>query len=96
MNRAIEIFTSHKGTLKTSQAIALGISPRTRSTHFMAVSKFCLSQTCSHSPVFGFPSSRAGVGSALWSVEGSFTSRLCPVVSISWGFCLPCSSRKLL
>jgi len=29
MNRAIEIFTAHKGTLKTSQAIALGISPRT-------------------------------------------------------------------
>lgn len=29
MNRAIEIFTTHKGTLKTSQAIALGISPRT-------------------------------------------------------------------
>ena len=29
MNRAIEIFTKHKGTLKTSQAIALGISPRT-------------------------------------------------------------------
>jgi len=29
MNRAIEIFTAHKGTLKTSQAIAFGISPRT-------------------------------------------------------------------
>jgi len=29
MNRAIEIFATHKGTLKTSQAIALGISPRT-------------------------------------------------------------------
>jgi predicted transcriptional regulator of viral defense system len=29
MNRAIEIFSTHKGTLKTSQAIALGISPRT-------------------------------------------------------------------
>lgn len=29
MNRAIEIFTTHKGTLKTSQALALGISPRT-------------------------------------------------------------------
>lgn len=29
MNRTIEIFTAHKGTLKTSQAIALGISPRT-------------------------------------------------------------------
>lgn len=29
MNRAIEIFTAYKGTLKTSQAVALGISPRT-------------------------------------------------------------------
>lgn len=29
MNRAIEIFTAHKGTLKTSQAIAFGIAPRT-------------------------------------------------------------------
>ncbi|GAP16620.1 type IV toxin-antitoxin system AbiEi family antitoxin domain-containing protein [Levilinea saccharolytica] len=29
MNRAIEIFKKYKGTLKTSQAIALGISPRT-------------------------------------------------------------------
>jgi len=29
MNRAIEIFNDHKGILKTSQAIALGISPRT-------------------------------------------------------------------
>lgn len=29
MNLAIEIFTAHKGILKTSQAIALGISPRT-------------------------------------------------------------------
>lgn len=29
MNRAIKIFTAYKGTLKTSQAIALGISPRT-------------------------------------------------------------------
>jgi len=29
MIRAIEIFTSHKGILKTSQAITLGISPRT-------------------------------------------------------------------
>ncbi len=29
MNRAIEIFTAHKGTLKTSQAIVLGIAPRT-------------------------------------------------------------------
>lgn len=29
MNRAIEIFSAYKGILKTSQAIALGISPRT-------------------------------------------------------------------
>jgi predicted transcriptional regulator of viral defense system len=29
MNRAIEIFTAHKGILRTSQALALGISPRT-------------------------------------------------------------------
>ncbi len=29
MNRAIEIFEAHKGILKTSQAIALGIAPRT-------------------------------------------------------------------
>lgn len=29
MNQAIEIFTAHKGILKTSQALALGISPRT-------------------------------------------------------------------
>lgn len=29
MNKAIEIFTAHKGILKTKQALALGISPRT-------------------------------------------------------------------
>lgn len=30
MNRAIEIFSAHKGILKTSQALALGIAPRTQ------------------------------------------------------------------
>jgi predicted transcriptional regulator of viral defense system len=29
MNQAIEIFNTHKGILKTSQALALGIAPRT-------------------------------------------------------------------
>jgi predicted transcriptional regulator of viral defense system len=29
MNRAIQVFTEHKGILKTSQALALGIAPRT-------------------------------------------------------------------
>jgi len=29
MDQAIEIFTTHKGILKTSQALALGIAPRT-------------------------------------------------------------------
>lgn len=62
----------------------------------MAVSRFCLSQTCSHSPALGFPSSRAGDGSALGSPWGGFTAPPRPAVPRSGVGCLPCSSRKLL
>ena len=44
----------------------------------------------------GVPSSRAGDGSALWSVPTGFTGFARPVVPLSGEGCLLCSSRELL
>ena len=71
-------------------------APPFRSTRFNAWVTFWFSQTRPHSSALDFPSFCVGDCSALWSALGSFTSRLCPAVSLPGIFCLPGSSRVLL
>jgi len=71
-------------------------APPLPSTRFIAVSRFCLSQTFSHSPASEVRSSRTEDGSALCSSPTGFTGFADPAGSLSGKGCLPGSSCKLL
>ena len=71
-------------------------APPLRSTRFIAVCRFCFSQTTAHSPASEVRSSRIEDGSAPGSSPIGFTDFVGSVVSLSGKGCLLCSSCKLL